>query len=41
MYPETDIPPIRISKEHLQKLVSSLPPMPEERVKELLSFGYK
>ena len=39
MYPETDIPPIRISKEHLQKLVSSLPPMPEERVKELLSLG--
>ncbi len=39
MYPETDIPPIRITKEHIQELVSSLPPMPEERVKELVALG--
>jgi len=39
MYPETDIPPIRVSKEHIQQLASSLPPMPEERVKELVSLG--
>ena len=39
MYPETDIPPIRITKEHIQKLASSLPPMPEERAKELVALG--
>jgi glutamyl-tRNA(Gln) amidotransferase subunit E len=39
MYPETDVPPIRISEEYVQKLAKELPPMPEERVKELTSLG--
>ncbi len=39
MYPETDIPPIRISEEYVEKLKKSLPKMPEERVKDLISLG--
>ena len=36
MYPETDIPPIRIDEEYLQKLASKLPELPEEAVKRLM-----
>ncbi len=39
MYPETDVPPIRIDREYLKKLAEELPPMPEERVKELTHLG--
>ncbi len=39
MYPETDVPPIRISEEYVKKLSMELPPMPEERVKELSALG--
>jgi len=36
MYPETDIPPIRIDEEYLQELASKLPELPEEAVKRLM-----
>ncbi len=39
MYPETDIPPIFIDEEYIKKIKSSLPKMPEERVKDLVSLG--
>ncbi len=31
MYPETDVPPIRVTSEHLEDLASDLPEMPDER----------
>ncbi len=39
MYPETDIPPIRIPNSYIEKLKRELPKMPEERVKDLVSLG--
>ena len=39
MYPETDIPPIRIPDSYVEKLKKELPKMPEERVKDLVSLG--
>ncbi len=39
MYPETDIPPIRITEEYIEKIRQNLPKMPEERVNELLNMG--
>ncbi len=39
MYPETDIPPIKIDNEYLEKLSKELPPLPEERVNELVAMG--
>ncbi len=39
MYPETDIPPIRIEENYLEKLRKSLPPMPEKRVEYLCTLG--
>jgi len=39
MYPETDIPPIRISEEYIEKLKRELPPLPDERLEELVSMG--
>lgn len=34
MYPETDVPPVSISSERIQRLLNSLPRMPEEIAKE-------
>ncbi len=39
MYPETDIPPIRISEEKIEELRSKLPKMPEERIQEIAEIG--
>ncbi len=39
MYPETDIPPIRITYDLIEKLKENIPPMPEERVKEMVNSG--
>ncbi|AWR97793.1 Glu-tRNA(Gln) amidotransferase subunit GatE [Acidianus sulfidivorans JP7] len=39
MYPETDIPPIRISEDLLNKARQIIPPTPEQKMKELLSLG--
>ncbi len=39
MYPETDIPPIRIDEEYIRRIAANLPKMPEERVKELVEMG--
>ena len=39
MYPETDIPPIRIHQDYVEKLRKALPQMPEERIKDLVSLG--
>ncbi len=39
MYPETDIPPIRINEEYIKKLSKELPPMPEERAEQLTKMG--
>ena len=36
MYPETDVPPIQLSEDYLEKLRASLPEMPEERMKRLM-----
>ncbi len=35
MYPETDVPPVTISKERLERIARSLPRMPEEIAREL------
>jgi len=35
MYPETDVPPVRIGQDRLERLWESLPRMPEELAKEL------
>ncbi|ARM76561.1 Glu-tRNA(Gln) amidotransferase subunit GatE [Acidianus manzaensis] len=39
MYPETDIPPIRITNSILEKAKKIIPPTPEEKMKELLKLG--
>lgn len=39
MYPETDIPPIRITESLLEKAKTLIPPTPEEKMKELLKLG--
>ena len=36
MYPETDVPPIPITAEHIRRLKESLPELPEQRVKRLI-----
>ncbi len=35
MYPETDVPPVTISRDRLQEITRALPRMPEEMAKEL------
>ncbi len=37
MYPETDVPPVSISRDRLQEIERNLPKMPEEIAKELQS----
>jgi len=37
MYPETDVPPVSVSAERIQRLLNSLPRMPEEIAKEFQS----
>jgi len=37
MYPETDVPPIRITKERLDRLRAQLPEMPEVRLEKLVA----
>jgi len=36
MYPETDVPPIQLSREHLEELRARLPELPEQRMKRLM-----
>jgi glutamyl-tRNA(Gln) amidotransferase subunit E len=36
MYPETDVPPIRITAERWRRIVANLPPKPEEKVQILV-----
>jgi len=36
MYPETDVPPIPITEEHIRRLRENLPELPEERIKRLI-----
>ncbi|AEF97178.1 Glu-tRNA(Gln) amidotransferase subunit GatE [Methanotorris igneus] len=36
MYPETDIPPIKISKELIEKIKNNLPEMPEEKAERFM-----
>ncbi|UCE43685.1 MAG: Glu-tRNA(Gln) amidotransferase subunit GatE, partial [Candidatus Bathyarchaeota archaeon] len=36
MYPETDVPPIQLSEEYLEKLRTNLPEMPEEKMGRLV-----
>ncbi|MCD6446115.1 Glu-tRNA(Gln) amidotransferase subunit GatE [Candidatus Bathyarchaeota archaeon] len=36
MYPETDIPPIKITKELLEKIKTALPELPEQKLKRLI-----
>jgi len=38
MYPETDVPPVRISEEKLATIRANLPKKPEERKEQLLSM---
>lgn len=37
MYPETDVPPITLEKEHLQRIAAHLPELPEVRVARIAS----
>ncbi len=39
MYPETDVPPIRISQEHWQEVLQRLPAKPEERIAAFVAGG--
>ncbi|MEM1508053.1 MAG: Glu-tRNA(Gln) amidotransferase subunit GatE [Candidatus Bathyarchaeia archaeon] len=36
MYPETDVPPVKITKDYLEKLKKALPEPPEETVRRLM-----
>ena len=36
MYPETDVPPVRITKEYLQRIKKNLPELPEEKHKRFI-----
>lgn len=36
MYPETDVPPIQITREYVEKLRSRLPELPEQKMKRLI-----
>ena len=36
MYPETDVPPIRISQEYIRELKAKLPELPEQKLKRLM-----
>ena len=36
MYPETDVPPIQLTKEYLEKLRSQLPELPEQKMRRLM-----
>ena len=36
MYPETDVPPIQLTKEYLEKLWSQLPELPEQKMRRLM-----
>jgi glutamyl-tRNA(Gln) amidotransferase subunit E len=36
MYPETDVPPVPISKEHVRQLKSNMPPLPDVVIKHLM-----
>lgn len=36
MYPETDVPPIQLTKDYLKKLRSQLPELPEQKMKFLM-----
>ena len=36
MYPETDVPPIRISSEYIEKLKAKLPELPEQKFERLI-----
>lgn len=40
MYPETDIPPTQITEEHIKKISSNLPELPEQKLKRLME-NYK
>lgn len=39
MYPETDIPPIVITRELLERISTNLPPLPEDLIEMLVSEG--
>jgi len=36
MYPETDVPPIQLTREYLEKLQSQLPELPEQKMRHLM-----
>jgi Glu-tRNA(Gln) amidotransferase subunit E-like FAD-binding protein len=39
MYPETDVPPVPVSRERLERIMSMLPKRPREKVRELEATG--
>ncbi len=39
MYPETDVPPVFITEERIERIRASLPPLPEERYEEYRKMG--
>jgi len=39
MYPETDVPPVTVSAERLDRVADSLPELPEDKVERYVSYG--
>jgi len=39
MYPETDVPPIFVTEERKKMILSSLPELPDEKIKRFISYG--
>ena len=39
MYPETDVPPVFITEQRKKQILSSLPELPEEKIRRFTSYG--
>lgn len=39
MYPETDVPPIRIDKRRIERLLKNLPELPDAKIRRIAEYG--